>query len=85
MLGDKFHVRSGHHESIKALWQSKWKFPVSFEKRLESNRRVLTELQKCGKGVYPFHDGDIKDFEPVFDFLIEVQSRLSPSSLRSQG
>ena len=29
ILGEKFQYRSGHHESIKALWESKWKFPVN--------------------------------------------------------
>lgn len=29
ILGEAFDVRSPHHESIKALWETKWKFPVT--------------------------------------------------------
>ena len=36
-----------HHESLQALWDTKWKRPATI-------------------GVYPFMDGDVKDFEPVF-------------------
>lgn len=28
ILGEAFEVRSPHHESIKALWETKWRFPV---------------------------------------------------------
>jgi hypothetical protein len=28
ILGDAFDKVMPHHESIKALWESKWKFPV---------------------------------------------------------
>ena len=28
MLGEDFTKRAKHHESIKALWETKWKFPV---------------------------------------------------------
>ncbi|CAF9922191.1 MAG: hypothetical protein HETSPECPRED_004991 [Heterodermia speciosa] len=52
MLGEDFTKRAKHHESIKALWETKWKFP-------------------CSIGVYPFHDGKLEDFEPVFQYLIE--------------
>lgn len=30
ILGEAFEKRMPHHESIKALWETKWKFPVSF-------------------------------------------------------
>jgi hypothetical protein len=29
ILGDKFDARMPHHDGIKALWETKWKFPVS--------------------------------------------------------
>lgn len=60
MLGEAFAKRAKHHESIKALWETKWRYP-------------------CSIGVYPFHDGKLEDFEPVFKYLIEV---LSPTLLR---
>jgi hypothetical protein len=34
----------------------------------------LTLSGQCLKGVYPFHDGKIEDFEPVFDYLIKVRT-----------
>ena len=27
-MGDAFTARAKHHESIKALWETKWKVPV---------------------------------------------------------
>ena len=27
-LGDSIGVKGEHHESIKALWETKWRFPV---------------------------------------------------------
>ncbi|KAK3331145.1 Alpha/Beta hydrolase protein [Apodospora peruviana] len=52
IMGTKaFEARMSHHDGIKALWETKWKFP-------------------CSKSVYPFHDGQYEDFEPIFDFLI---------------
>ena len=35
------------------------------------SRRKLN-WQQCEKGVYPFHDGKLEDFEPVFEDLIKV-------------
>jgi len=29
VLGDKFENRMPHHDGIKQLWETKWKFPVS--------------------------------------------------------
>lgn len=46
-----FEARMPHHESIQALWETKWKIP-------------------CSKSVYPFHDGLLKDFAPIFEHLI---------------
>ena len=50
---EAFEAKMSHHEGIKALWETKWKFP-------------------CSKSLYPFHDGKFEDFEPIFNFLIEV-------------
>ncbi|KAI9870508.1 MAG: hypothetical protein M1830_004143, partial [Pleopsidium flavum] len=55
MLGEAFAIRSKHHDSIKALWETKWRFP-------------------CVKGLYPFHDGSIADFDKVFEHLIKVRN-----------
>lgn len=30
ILGDKFEQKMPHHAGIKALWETKWKFPVRF-------------------------------------------------------
>jgi len=55
MVGD-LTVRAKHHESLEALWTTKWRLP-------------------CALGVYPFHDGKLQDFQPVFDHLIKVRLR----------
>jgi hypothetical protein len=52
---EAFEAKMPHHEGIKALWETKWKFP-------------------CSKSLYPFHDGKYEDFEPIFEFLIEVRT-----------
>ncbi|KAF7716417.1 Heptaketide hydrolyase [Penicillium ucsense] len=52
MMGEKFNTVYPHKGSVKALWETKWKFC-------------------CDKAIYPFHDGDIKDFEPIFEKLIK--------------
>ncbi|EPS34488.1 hypothetical protein PDE_09452 [Penicillium oxalicum 114-2] len=51
MMGEKFNTVYPHKGSIKALWETKWKFC-------------------CDKSIYPFHDGSIEDFEPIFQKLI---------------
>lgn len=51
ILGEKFLERYPHLSGVKALWETKWKFP-------------------CSLGVYPFHDGKLEDFAPIFDNLI---------------
>lgn len=33
---------------------------------------------QCLKSMYPFHDGEFEDFEPVFEHLIEVGPLHSP-------
>ncbi|KAK5330091.1 hypothetical protein LTR93_001680 [Exophiala xenobiotica] len=52
ILGDKFHERYPHLSGVKALWETKWKFP-------------------CSLSVYPFHDGKLEDFAPIFENLIK--------------
>ncbi len=52
ILGDKFHERYSHVSGVKALWETKWKFP-------------------CSLSVYPFHDGRLEDFAPIFENLIK--------------
>ncbi|KAK1461022.1 hypothetical protein CMEL01_15319 [Colletotrichum melonis] len=49
---EAFERTMPHHQGIKALWETKWKFP-------------------CTKSVYPFHDGQYEDFEPIFEHLIK--------------
>ncbi|KAK3695604.1 Alpha/Beta hydrolase protein [Podospora appendiculata] len=59
---EAFEARMPHHDGIKALWETKWKFP-------------------CTKSLYPFHDGQFEDFEPIFDYLIKnnIKDGTSPS------
>lgn len=73
ILGDKFDERMPHHDGIKALWETKWKLPVSF-----NNFRVCSRLtsSQCSKSVYPFHDGKLEDFEGIFENLILVSPQL---------
>lgn len=33
---------------------------------------MLTVSMQCTKSVYPFHDGQYEDFEPIFEHLIKV-------------
>ncbi len=70
MLGEAFSRRAKHHDGIKELWETKWKFPVS----LHHSQVVLLDssVNQCSIGVYPFHDGKHEDFEPVFEYLIKV-------------
>lgn len=74
ILGDAFAIRSKHHDSIKALWETKWRFPVFIVALESAYWDSLTLSGQCLKGVYPFHDGKIEDFEPVFDYLIKVRT-----------
>ncbi|OHW90422.1 pigment biosynthesis protein ayg1 [Colletotrichum incanum] len=53
MGAEAFERTMPHHQGIKALWETKWKFP-------------------CTKSVYPFHDGQYEDFEPIFEHLIKM-------------
>jgi hypothetical protein len=47
-IGENINSVFPHHESIKALWETKWKRPATM-------------------GIYPFMDGNIADFEPIFN------------------
>jgi hypothetical protein len=51
ILGDKFDTVYPHLSGVKALWETKWKFPAKLS-------------------VYPFHDGKLEDFAPIFERLI---------------
>ena len=74
-MADKYYIKENitksapHHESIKALWETKWKKPVC---RRPHTQVDFTDPQQCEMGVYPFMFGSIKDFEPVFESLIQV-------------
>ena len=46
-IGEAINSKFPHHESLKALWDTKWKRPASM-------------------AIYPFMDGNVADFEPVF-------------------
>ncbi|CZT13746.1 probable yellowish-green 1 protein [Rhynchosporium graminicola] len=65
-MGDAFEKKMPHHEGIKQLWETKWKFP-------------------CSINVYPFHDGKMEDFEPVFLDLIKrnINDGTSPEYTRA--
>lgn len=55
-IGDRIDKVAPHHDSIQALWETKWKRP-------------------CSIGIYPFIDGKLEDFEPVFTKLVESNLR----------
>jgi hypothetical protein len=80
ILGDKFDQVMPHHAGIKALWETKWRFPVSLRLRADSEALrlgiVSNGIIQCTLSVYPFHDGKFVDFEPVFQYLIEVPALL---------
>ncbi|KAL2072928.1 hypothetical protein VTL71DRAFT_10252 [Oculimacula yallundae] len=65
-MGDAFEKKMPHHEGIKQLWETKWRFP-------------------CSISVYPFHDGKIEDFEPIFLDLIKrnINDGTSPEYTRA--
>lgn len=66
MGAEAFERRMPHHDGIKALWETKWRFP-------------------CTKSVYPFHDGQYQDFEPIFAHLIDVGSPAAARNSLPQG
>ena len=71
MMGEKFNTVYPHKGSIKALWETKWKFCVC---RLRSAKYTKQNLipPQCSKSIYPFHDGALEDFGPIFQKLIDV-------------
>jgi hypothetical protein len=81
ILGDKFDTVYPHQGSMKALWEMKWKFPVRLYP--PKHKRRHTNRHQCTKSIYPFHDGSLEDFEPIFEKLIAV-STLSSSFHQSQ-
>ena len=38
----------------------------------DNDRMSLSNISKCSIGIYPFFDGKLEDFEPVFNELINV-------------
>jgi len=32
-MGEAYEKKMAHHEGIKQLWESKWKFPVSYRRK----------------------------------------------------
>src|SRR3978361_819764 len=75
IMGEKFESKMPHHNGIKELWETKWKFPVSAKTLLAFG----TYTKQCTKSVYPFHDGKNEDFAPVFEHLIKVSYRRAPN------
>ncbi|KAF2396094.1 alpha/beta-hydrolase [Trichodelitschia bisporula] len=59
ILGDLFLKDFGHQNSIKLLWEQRWKFPVSPPRPWGPYSRRS------------FHDGKFEDFEPIFEALIK--------------
>jgi hypothetical protein len=52
ILGDKFHERYPHLSGVKALWETKWKFPCSLsvypfhDSKLEDFAPIFGELDQ---------------------------------------
>ncbi len=84
MGAEAFEARMPHHDGIQALWETKWKFPVSSDPPsfpAPSNKSPGTDVHgppQCTKSLYPFHDGKFEDFEPIFLHLIEVCTLAAP-------
>ena len=53
-IGDAINSKFPHHESLKALWETKWKKPATI-------------------GIYPFMDGNVADFEPIFQKIGDMR------------
>lgn len=48
VLGDKFEARMPHHQGIKELWETKWKFPVGIQKNVyKTNTYIPSVLKVC--------------------------------------
>lgn len=61
---------------MKLAPQGDWVLGEAFSSRAKHHEGIqaLWETKwrfPCEKGVYPFHDGKLEDFEPVFEYLIK--------------
>ena len=72
ILGDKFDTVYPHQGSIKVLWESKWKFCVCLLNNRKTHGKLTWIIDQATKSIYPFHDGSVEDFEPIFQKLIAV-------------
>lgn len=72
ILGDRFETTYPHKGSIKALWETKWKFCVRLLDQLGRITSTNPNSEQASKSIYPFHDGAFEDFEPIFEKLITV-------------
>lgn len=81
ILGDKFDTVYPHQGSIKALWEKKWKFPVRIQDISDHQQKLI--ISQCTKSIYPFHDGSVEDFEPIFEKLIAVRNTTTIEQLRT--
>ena len=64
--------RPPHHQSIKALWETKWRKRVSVF-FVECCQRAKDQSQVVPQ-IYPFWEGKLEDFKDIFHQLIEVRS-----------
>jgi hypothetical protein len=69
IVEDRVNTVAPHHASIKALWETKWRWPVSLMMRVSSQN---THISQCSIGIYPFMEAKVGDFDKVFSKLIEV-------------
>ena len=48
-IGERIDKKAPHHDSIEALWETKWKRPVSWLSNLEKRMRIESMLSERGK------------------------------------
>jgi hypothetical protein len=69
--------RAAHHQSIEALWETKWRKRVSNPQIISRwPRTILTvPTRQVVPQIYPFWEGKIEDFEGIFRQLVEVRTQ----------
>ncbi|KAK8085395.1 alpha/beta-hydrolase [Apiospora hydei] len=70
-IQDKLSTPAVHHQSFKALWETKWKPRSHLVSAVNGMIGVQLTYWQCDMGVYPFMFGATKDFQPVVDEIIK--------------
>ncbi|KAI9814565.1 MAG: hypothetical protein M1827_003120 [Pycnora praestabilis] len=90
MLGEDFNIRGKHHESIKALWDTKWKFPCKIgvypfhDGSLEDFEMVFDYLIKNSIND-AYSDTYTEAFFPTCESLLEKADSISASGNHNEA